>query len=84
MHSNIENMNKKTKVRILWYLSFLVIFLIVWTILHFAFENLDNPYKGMISGGIAGLLSPKITEYETQSGKQTQLKWIFMKKVITI
>lgn len=38
----------------------------------------------MISGGIAGLLSPRITEYETQSGKQTQLKWIFMKKVITI
>ena len=38
----------------------------------------------MISGGIAGLLSPKITEYETQLGKQTQLKWIFMKKVITV
>ena len=38
----------------------------------------------MISGGIAGLLSPRIKEYETQSGKQTQLKWIFMKKVITI
>lgn len=77
-------MNKKTKVRILWYLSFLVIFLIIWTILHFAFENLESPYKGMISGGIAGLLSPRITEYETQSGKQTQLKWIFTKKAITI
>ena len=38
----------------------------------------------MISGGIAGLLSPRITEYETQSGKQTQLKWIFTKKAITI
>ena len=38
----------------------------------------------MISGGIASLLSPRITEYETQSGKQTQLKWIFMKKVIKI
>ena len=77
-------MNKKTKVKIIWFLSFLVIFLIVWTILHFAFENLDSPYKGMISGGIAGLLSPRIAEYETQSGKQTQLKWIFMKKVITV
>jgi hypothetical protein len=77
-------MNRKTKVRILWYLSFVVIFLIVWTILHFVFKNLANPYKGMISAGIAGLLSPRITEYETQSGKQTQLKWIFMKKVITM
>ncbi len=77
-------MNKKTKVRILWYLSFLIIFLIVWTILHFTFRNLESPLKGVISGGIAGLLSPRMTEYETQSGKQTQLKWIFMKKVITI
>ena len=76
-------MNKKTKVRIIWFVSFLVIFLIVWTILHYAFENMDSPYKGMISGGIAGLLSPIITEYETQSGKQIQLKWFFMKKIIT-
>ena len=77
-------MNKKIKVRILWYLSFLVIFLIVWTILHFALENLGNPYKGLISGGIAALLSPRIKKYENQSGKQTQLKWIFTKKTITI
>ena len=77
-------MNKNTKVRILWYLSFLVIFLIVWTILHYTFENLLSPYKGMISVGIAGLLSPRITQYETQSGKQTQLKWFFLKKAITI
>ena len=83
-HSNIENMNKKTTVRIICYLSSLIIFLIVWTMLHFTFENLDAPYKGMISGGISGLLSPRMTEYETQSGKQIHLKWIFMKKVITV
>ena len=77
-------MNKKTKVKIIWHFSFFVIFLIIWTVLHFTFENLDSAYKGMISGGISGLLSPRITEHETQSGKQTQLKWIFMKKVITV
>ena len=27
------------------------------------------------------LLSPRITEIETQSGKQVQLKWIFIKKI---
>lgn len=75
-------MNKKTKI--LWYLSLLIIFLIVWAILHFTFRNLNSPYKAMVSGVIARLLLPKITEYETQSGKQIQLKWIFMKKVITI
>jgi hypothetical protein len=77
-------MNKKTKLKILWYLPFFAIFLIVWIILHFAFDNLKSAYKGLISGGISGVLSPRITEYETQSGKQIQLKWIFMKKAISI
>jgi hypothetical protein len=77
-------MNKLTKVKIIWHFSFFVIFLIIWAILHFSFENLESAYKGLISGGISGLLSPRITEYETQSGKKTQLKWIFLKKVISI
>lgn len=77
-------MNKKTKVRVIWFLSFTTIYFIIWIILHFAFESLNSPYKGMISGGIGGLLSPRITEIETQSGKQTQLKWIFMKKIIIV
>ena len=77
-------MSKKTKVKIMLYLSFFVIFLVIWTILHFSFENLDSAYKGLISGGISGLLSPRIKEFETPSGKQTQLKWIFMKRAITI
>ena len=77
-------MNKKTKIKIIWYLSFFVVFLTIWTILYFTFENLESVYIGLISGGISGLLSPRITEYETPSGKQTQLKWIFFKKPIFI
>lgn len=77
-------MNIKTKVRILSYLVFFIIFLIVWTILHYAFVNLENPYKGMISAGVSAILAPRINEYNTQSGKQIQLKWIFLKKPISI
>ncbi|AJR03372.1 hypothetical protein [Siansivirga zeaxanthinifaciens] len=77
-------MNKKTKVKIIWYLSFFVVFLIIWTILHYTFENLENAFKGLISAVISGLLSPRLTEYETQSGKQMQLKWIFFKKPISL
>jgi hypothetical protein len=77
-------MNKKTKVIILRYLISFIIFLIVWIILHFSFENLENPYKVMISAGIMAILSPRIKEYETQSGKQMQVKWIFLRKPIFI
>jgi c-di-AMP phosphodiesterase-like protein len=77
-------MNKKTKVIILRYLISFIIFLIVWIILHFSFENLENPYKVMISTGIMAILSPRIKEYETQSGKQMQVKWIFLRKPISI
>lgn len=77
-------MNKKTKVRLLWALSFFIIFLLIWTILHFVFENLENQYKGLISAGITVFILPKINEYETQSGKQIQLKWLFFKNSVTL
>lgn len=77
-------MNKKTKVKILRYLVFSGIFLIIWTILHFTFESLSAGYKGMICGGLSVILAPRINEYESQSGKQMQLKWIFLKKPISI
>ena len=38
----------------------------------------------MISAGIMVILSPRIKEYETQSGKQMQVKWIFLKKPISV
>ncbi|EAR11490.1 hypothetical protein PI23P_06101 [Polaribacter irgensii 23-P] len=77
-------MNKKTKVIILRYLISFIIFLIVWIILHFSFENLENPYKAMISAGIMAILSPRIKEYETQSEKKMQVMWIFLRKPISI
>ena len=69
---------------ILRYLISFIIFLIVWLILDFSFKNLENSYKGMISAVIMAILSPRIKEYETQSGKQMQVKWIFLKKPISI
>ena len=77
-------MRTTTKVRILSYLAFFFIFIIIWIILHYTFENLENPYKGMITAGITAIFSPRINEYKTQSGNKMQLKWIFLKKTISI
>lgn len=77
-------MNKKTKIRVLRYFAFIIIFLMIWTIFHFTFENLNEGYKAMICGGLTVILAPRINEYETQTGKHMQLKWIFMKKPISI
>lgn len=64
-------------------LAFILVFLIVWSMLHFTFENLATGYKAAISGGISALLSPRINSYKTQSGEKFQLRWIFLKRVIT-
>ena len=77
-------MNKLTKYRILSFLAFFVIFIIIWTILNFTFENLHGAYKAMISGGLTAFLAPRVQTFETQSGTQRQLKWIFFKKPISI
>ena len=76
-------MNKKTKVRVLYHLLFFVVFLIVWLLLHVTFKNLDDFHKGLITSFFTVLLSPRIKEYETQSGTQVQVKWLFLKKVIS-
>lgn len=77
-------MNIKTKIKLLSHFAFLVIFLIIWLILYFTFENLEHQYKAMLSAGVSTILAPRIHEYPTQSGKQMQLKWIFLRKPITI
>ncbi|PIV94102.1 MAG: hypothetical protein COZ17_05805 [Flavobacteriaceae bacterium CG_4_10_14_3_um_filter_33_47] len=76
-------MNNIIKYRLLSFIAFFIIFLIIWSILDFSFENLYGAYKAMISGGLTAILAPKIESQKTQSGKQYQFKWIFLKKPIT-
>ncbi len=74
----------KAKARILNYVLFFLIFLVIWVTLYFVFENLEDSYKGMISAFVSVILSPRLNEYKTQSGSGLQLKWIFIKKVISL
>lgn len=74
-------MNTNTKIKILWSLCFLVIYLSTYLLLHNVFVTIESPYKGMISAGLAGLLAPMVTEYETQTGSKIQIKWFFIKKI---
>jgi len=38
----------------------------------------------LINIGVAYLLSPKISYFETQTGQKVQLKWLFLKKAVII
>jgi membrane associated rhomboid family serine protease len=76
-------MNTEIKHKVLSFLAFFIIFLIIWSVISFAFENLYGAYKAGISGALTAILAPKIESQKTQSGKQYQLKWIFLKKPIT-
>ncbi len=75
-------MNKKTKIRILVALIFLIIYSIIWAILYFAFKDLSNVYVGAIATALAVILSPRINNCESQTGNKIQVKWIFMKKLL--
>lgn len=76
-------MNTKTNL-IIHYLIFLSIFLLIWFIINYAFQNLDNPYIGMISAGFAGLLSPHLKTFDTQADQKLQFKWIFLKNDLAL
>ena len=75
-------MTRRTKFKLLNYLISLAIFFILILILMYVFSSLDNVYKALICGALTALLSPRITEYKTQTGKQMQFKWIFLKRPI--
>ena len=77
-------MSRSTKFTILSFLAFMVIFLIIWTIMIFSFEDLSGAYRAAISGGLTVLLAPRVQTTKHQSGNQKQLYWIFLKQPISI
>lgn len=74
----------KNKIRLLSFIAFFVIFLITWVVLGLLFDTLEAPFKGMICALVSTLLTPRVQEYNTQSGKQLQIKWLFLKNAISI
>ena len=77
-------MKKKTTLAILSFLIFFIIYLIIWTILKRSFENLSEPIRAMISGGLTVVFSPRVMNYNTQSGDKFQLYWLVLKKSINL
>jgi multisubunit Na+/H+ antiporter MnhB subunit len=77
-------MEKKTILVILSFLIFFIIYLIIWTVLKLSFENLSEPIRAMISGGLTVVFSPRVMNYNTQSGDKFQLNWIILKKSINL
>lgn len=73
-------MTKRTKIKTLVWSAFFVIYFIIYITLHFTFKDLSSGYKGMITAFLTVIIAPRIKKYNTQSGKQTQVTWIFMKK----
>jgi hypothetical protein len=49
-----------------------------------SFENMIEPIRAMISGGLTAILSPRIKNYKTQSGNKYQLNWIVFRKAINL
>lgn len=77
-------MTRLTKFKIISWVTFFVIFLIIWTSMHSIFKDLAGYYIAGISGGLTALLSPRVQTTKTQSGNQSQIYWIFLKKAIPI
>ncbi len=77
-------MKIETKANFYYFSIFFVVYIIIWIIIHYIFSDLDTIYVGGISAFFAVLLSPQKQNIEKQSGDQTQLKWIFSKKVINL
>ena len=76
-------MSRNLRFRLFMFSFKVILFVITWGTLHFAINDLSIGIKSLIAGLIMFILSPQISSYETSSGTKNQLKWIFMKKVIS-
>jgi len=72
------------QINLLCKLAFIVIFLVSWFVMFYTIKSIDTPYIAMVAAVLALVLSPRVKKYETQSGTQAQLKWLFLKKVIDL
>lgn len=75
-------MKKKTKIKILVAITFLIIYLIIWMILKSRFTNLDNAFVLIFSAILSLLVSPRIKRLKNQTGNSFQIIWFFMKKTV--
>ena len=77
-------MKKNTILMILSFLVFIIIYLIICKILELSFENMNELYKAMISGGLTAIFSPRFNSSKTQTGDKIQLNWIVFRRLINL
>lgn len=77
-------MKKNIVLIMLSFVVFFIIYLIIWKIMKFSFENMNEPIRAIICGGLTAVLSPRITNYKTQFGNTYQLVWIVFRKAINL
>ncbi len=57
---------------------------IIGGLIYYGFGYKPTTTTILINIGVAYILSPKVSFFETQTGEKIQLKWMFLKKVIVI
>jgi len=77
-------MNISIKFKAITILMKIVIYLITSGVFFLLMEEPNLKIIFPISIAVSFILAPRFTEVKLQSGKKTQMKWIFMKKVIFI
>ncbi|MGJ8683910.1 MAG: hypothetical protein ACSHWW_04765 [Nonlabens sp.] len=74
-------MSAKFKMYIVYGLVFLALFLGLWVIAGYLFEE-DSTFRKLTPIVLSIILSPKPHVEDTQSGRQYGLKSIFLKKIV--
>ena len=68
------------KITKLYPFIFPIMIVILGLIIYKVLEYEPNIYTILINVGVAFILSPRVKTFQTQSGKQEQVTWLFFKK----
>jgi len=77
-------MKKEFKQIVLYASIYITLYLVISLIFYLSFKDVEMNILIPASIAISYIFSPRFKEVDTQSGKQQQVKWIFMKKKLII
>ncbi len=77
-------MKTSTKAGVYVFVIFAVIYVAVRFMLQFIFEDINSMVLAVASAVITVVLTPQRRIVKKQSGEEIQLKWLFIKKIMTL
>jgi len=77
-------MKKHIIAKVLHFISFLIIYMLLFFSLIYFIDGIDHVYIAAITAALTVIIYPKIKMIKAQSGDKIQITWVFLKNPVLL